>query len=301
MDHTLFYKHSGRFEAGPTVIAFVAAIVCSLVFGAIYGVLVWVVPFIYVIVFGTIGLGLAVGFISGHLGKWAKIRNTPLSIVMPLLAGFAAMYAAWAGWLYAFSDWTLLSFNPVEITRVARAIATQGAWSMFSTTPTGIWLYLIWLIEFGIVVIGAILLCAGAIAGVPFSEKTGQWAEQTYTFPPANALTPEAIAQARQELERGDFSCFALFEPSEDHDTSAHTSFLVNYVEGFEEEMFLTISSIESHYNSEGELMVKTEPIAQHMIIDAEAYQTIEDILGHDESSDAEEEPAADDEDELSL
>jgi hypothetical protein len=289
-NNELFYKHSGRFEPTGVAWSFAAMIGAGVGMGYLYGVLTWVVPFIYVVVLGTIGLGLLVGFLSTVLTIKANTRNNTLIVLGPALASLAAFYSAWAGYLFAASDWQYFFWEPVEIVSTIQRIAENGLWSMFGNTPTGLVLYSIWLVEAAIIVGLGLILGIGHINNPPFSENAGAWADQTEVLPPAKALTPETIRQVREQIKHGDLSCFGLFEPLNDGDfAGVHTSFRVAWAPGHEQEQFLTITSVMITEDEQGNVQTNNTPIANNMIIDPEARAVIDDILQSDFDPDPEE------------
>ena len=286
-DNELFYRHSGRFEPAGVAWSFAGMIGAGLALGYLYGVLVWLVPFIYLVIIGTAGLGLIVGFLSIQLTMKANTRNNTLIVLGPTLAGLAALYSAWVGYLFAASDWQFHLWNPLDIFATAGRIAETGLWSMFGNTPTGLLLYFIWLVEALIIVGLGLIMGLAWINSPPFNENAGAWAEHTEALPPAKALSDQTIRQVREQLSRGDLSCFGLFEPLEDgDDASVHTSFLVAWAPGYEHEQYLTISSITITQDQEGNVQTTNAPIASNMIIDPEARAVIDDILQSDPAGD---------------
>ncbi|MEM9111312.1 MAG: hypothetical protein AAGC72_14960 [Planctomycetota bacterium] len=278
-DNELFYKHSGRFEAGGIAWSFAAMVAVGVVLGFVYGALAWLVPSVYLVIFGCAGLGAGVGLLCAQLTIAAKTRNKELIILGPTLASFAALYAAWSGYFFAASDWVSLILNPIEIFEIAQLNAKNGMWSVFGTTPKGIMLWLIWLAEAGIILGLATFLGADKPAHLPFNENADAWADQTETLPPAKAMSNHTIKQIRQQLAAGDVSCFGLFEPLDYEDAAMHTSFRVNWAAGHEAEQFLSITSITITQDEQGNVSTKKDPIAVNMIIDPEARAVIDDIL----------------------
>ncbi|AWM33131.1 hypothetical protein [Hymenobacter nivis] len=81
-----------------------------------------------------------------------------------------------------------------------RQINETGTWSLKSTTPSGLVLWAIWLIEATIIVGGAYLMAA-AQAQEPFSEATGAWADEETLAHPVGYIAQ--TADARRAFETG--------------------------------------------------------------------------------------------------
>ena len=86
-----------------------------------------------------------------------------------------AVYCAWWTWLAALYEWDLIFLNPIDLPWIISSIASEGVWSMRAWTPTGWQLYLIWLIEAGIIVV--IACGAGLGEEIPFCEECDEWTE----------------------------------------------------------------------------------------------------------------------------
>lgn len=287
-DSELFYKHSGRFQPAGLAWSFAAMIAIGLVMGFAYGALAWVVPSVYLVIFGCAGLGLGVGWLCAQLTVAAKTRNNEFIILGPTLASLAALYAAWSGYFYAASDWSNLMLSPIDLFETARNVAKTGLWSIFSTTPKGLFLVAFWLAEAGIILGLAGFLGIDKPRHLPYNENADAWADQTEVLPPAKALSPQAIKQIRQQLAAGDLSCFGVFEPLGNDDGSTHTAFRINWAPGYEQEQFLTVTSITITMDEKDNAQTQKNPIAINMIIDPEARAVIDEILSHPPAVDPE-------------
>ena len=98
-----FYKHSGKFGVHGPLLALLAAVVAGYPLGIIYAYLIKWIPFIYLNLFITAGYGLAFGFMTMALLKFAKVRNSSIALLTGLAVGLCAAYLSWNGFLHAMA------------------------------------------------------------------------------------------------------------------------------------------------------------------------------------------------------
>ena len=83
LSSSIYYRHSGRFDAGRTLITLIAGTVVALVCGGIYAYIVRYMPIVGWITFIiTGGTGFALGSAMGKLLQWARVRNTTLGLAI---------------------------------------------------------------------------------------------------------------------------------------------------------------------------------------------------------------------------
>ncbi len=194
------YQHSGKHGRSPLLIALVALPLC-LLWSVIYAYLDVYIPIGGVFtVFLVIGYTFLLGITIGKIGMWGKCRNSARLCLMGLGVGAVSLYVAWACFLHAlFAQQAgdvpaVLDFalNPGLLWEAICAVNETGWYSIKSTTPSGIVLWLFWGVEALVVVGGSWFLADASIANELFCEACDRWCpsgDMTYHQP-----TPELLA-----------------------------------------------------------------------------------------------------------
>ena len=156
-DATVYYRHSGRFAPLSLLSMMGIAVIVGVIGGFAYGAIVYYMPIIYINALICIGLGIGVGALVRRLAIHFHIRNLPVVALTGIVAGLAAEYASFVGWLAAIVKWQVFVVDPRELLSVLQIIGEEGVWSMSKSSDpvTGLMLYSIWAIEAGTIVIGA--------------------------------------------------------------------------------------------------------------------------------------------------
>jgi len=200
----LYYRHSGAVGIVGPLFMLMLGLAAALVLGGIYGVADWYSPFIYLNFLLTCLLGLAVGIAVGLAAKWAKVRNSLITLVIAGVCGLAAVYAAWITWIAALSEFELVTFGPLDLASVIQMINAKGAWSMKNWTPTGGSLWVIWGVE-AAVIVGMAAYCPRMVLGTtPFCERCERWLDDSVTYGPLHATANHQ--QIVTDLEQGNFN-----------------------------------------------------------------------------------------------
>lgn len=202
-----YYQPSGRFSVPGVLLMLVGGLLAAVPLAFAYVYAIWYIPLIYVNFLVTLGFGLGLGWVLKRLVKLGKIRNPKLVGWLSFGVGVWAWYVQWCVYLTLLAgagetesfgsraSITHTSFepefflgalgSPVAVLGMLPKIAENGTWSIFGVGVSGIFLYLIWLIEFG-----AITLFSTTVpldqASTPFSETALEWAEKT-TLPQSAA------------------------------------------------------------------------------------------------------------------
>lgn len=117
-----------------------------------------------------------------YAGKLLKVRSTMLMRISGLTAGVAALYFAWACFIWVMArkdggdvDLFQLIQAPTVIWDIAQAIAEEGWYSIRGLTPKGAVLWAFWAIEAGVVVWACIKFSTTRIQSTAFCEDCRQW------------------------------------------------------------------------------------------------------------------------------
>ncbi|RNC87953.1 MAG: hypothetical protein ED556_01835 [Winogradskyella sp.] len=191
-----FYEPSGNFSPVSFLYFLLTSIIVLPLLALIYTYLIWYIPFVYVNLFITIGFGFAVGFaINFMVIKLGKVRNKTLATIFGVLSGLIALYFSWAVWVdlvfnvgevygtsrigiatsnIKFFQVVQLALHPKELFLIIMEINESGTWGFGSTTVSGIFLAIIWIIEALIVLVLSVLAPIGQ-STIPFCEHDNKW------------------------------------------------------------------------------------------------------------------------------
>lgn len=213
-----YYKASGRFSPLAFVTFIILALTAFPLLGLIYAYAIWYIPFIYVNFLIAAGFGFVVGLlIQKFVIRLGKVRNALLGLLFGIIGGTVALYFHWAVWVdlvlnisdtvggdgfgMAVSNIKILevftlAFNPGALFSLISEINELGTWGLAGdSSVSGTFLLIIWIIEFGIVVVLS-LITPAAGAKEPFSEVQGKWYEQDL-LPPFDFISdPSLLLQA---------------------------------------------------------------------------------------------------------
>lgn len=198
-----FYKPSGKFGLGAPILMVLGGIVAVAILAGVYALAIFYIPFIYINFFLTIGFGFACGVVVSWLGKVGKSRSPGLNLAIGFVVGLVALYAHWAIWILALSEWSVFLLNPSDLFETMRLITLEGAWGIFGWTPSGFALWAIWGIE-ALIIVGLTVLISSGSGNEVFCERCNQWAEETKLQPRQIGENAEQIVN--QLVEGGDIA-----------------------------------------------------------------------------------------------
>jgi hypothetical protein len=195
------YQHSGKIGLSPLLLL-VAGIPLLLILACIYGYINVYNPIGgYVTFLIILGYAFACGFVVNILLKYGKCRNKTLCFVSGAVGGLLSLYFAWVFFLYVlthrFTDMNVgilqIIFSPLMMWDMIASINESGWFTIKGATPSGIVLWIFWLIEAVTILFVAMLIGSFAIDDEMFCEKCGKWCDLSETkhlkIPPEIAST----------------------------------------------------------------------------------------------------------------
>jgi hypothetical protein len=268
----IYYRHSGKFGPAAPALMLLAGGATAIVGGAIYGIAIRYIPFIYVNFLLAMALGFSVGSVVYLVGRAGRARSPMLALLIGLICGFFAEYAAFVAWIAALYDWELeITFIvlPWNLVNEMLYIADVGAWSfMSSDNVSGVVLYLVWLVEAGIIMGIAAVLPYKRIAPMAFCEACSKWVEDKTTIGPFEPVSdPKAM---RRDLEQGEFAVLGSIEGA-DEEAPNFTLMELARCDACDDLHLLTISSHSVSVNKKGESQTTTTNVVRNLVIDAES------------------------------
>lgn len=270
----LYYKESGALGSmGPIYMGGLGLVSC-LALGALYGYISFYNPLIYIGILITIGFGVAMGFVVGKAALWGKVRNQKAVMAFAALIGFLGVFFSWTAWIHAGSEQMVLTFSFFEILDVMANVAEEGAWSIFGFSPTGAMLYIIWIIEAGIIIGGTFLVALGQAVGKPYCENCDKWVEsEVLTSRLDRIRKPSELVNA---LENKDFDALTSLVKVE-HNATRRSKVELLACTGCDQEHYLTVTQIDVDYDEEGKPEEKEDELIGNLIITQDEYNALKE------------------------
>ncbi len=160
--------------------------------GLVYAYLIYYIPFVYLNFLATVGLGLVMGLVALGCVRWGHVRNALVGAAIGALLGGLAVWFQWSRWMALFSEGAVDTYGLGLLWANIQIVASEGAWSIFSFTPMGAGLYIIWGIEAAIVVGIPAFLGLGATRE-PYCEECKVWLRSTSTIGPFVPLVAPSV------------------------------------------------------------------------------------------------------------
>lgn len=292
---SLYYQPSNKMPLGGALLFVLGGVAVAAVLALVYIYAIWYIPFVYINFFLCLGFGLVLGAGLMLLARAGKLRSPKGVAALAVLVGLAAVYLEWGVYLTllfnsetigagrdadtstSFSGGLLASIltNPAQMWEAIRKINETGTWSLKGATPTGVFLWLIWLLELVLIVGGAYLLAASQ-ATEPFSETANEWAdEETLAHPIGYAH--DAVA-TRAALETGQFQTLT---PHLDSDELSQFARLTLHCAPNDMNcQYLTLENVKKERDNKGKVTETKAVVVQRLAISHSAQQQLKARFG---------------------
>ncbi|MGY3088722.1 hypothetical protein ACVWYF_001762 [Hymenobacter sp. UYAg731] len=292
---SLYYQPSNKMPLGGVLLFLLGGAVAAAVLAFVYIYAIWYIPFVYINFFLCLGFGLVLGGVLMLLARAGKLRSPKGVAALAVLVGLAATYLEWTVYLTLLFNSettgtgrnadTSTSFSPrlfVDVLTHPGAmwnaigkINETGTWSLKGATPSGAFLWFVWVVELLIIIGGAYLL-ARSQADEPFSELTNEWAEEeTLAHPIAFA---QDAAQTRTALETGQFHALALHPAQSGPAPFARLK--LHRVANDPACRYLTLENVTPKVDDKGKATEATATVVQHLAISPAAYDDLKQRFG---------------------
>lgn len=280
-----YYKPSGKFAITSILFFVLLCLTAFPLLGLIYAYCIWYIPFIYVNFLIAAGFGLALGFIINHLVvNKGKVRSVMLAALFGILGGLVALYFHWAVWIDLVinagesygnsrigvtvsnidsSQVLYLILHPGELFGIMKEVNEFGTWGIKSSTVSGTFLTIIWIVEL-LIVVGASTLLSFPKAEQPFCEEENTWFEESVigVFPFINDT--ESLTR---ELEIGQSETLSKIQFAPD--TNVDHSVFTLYSSGLQES-YLSIENKTAKKDKNGELDFDSNVFIHYIAISQE-------------------------------
>ena len=273
----LYYRHSGQCTTPSLFSTLAIAVVAAVILGPIYGIIVYYMPLVYINALLTFGLGIVLGLIIKTTAMSKHIRSLPMVMLIALVAGLVAEYAAFVGWLLAVRQWSPLVVSPGQLFSDLEKVAEVGVWSFKSTTVKGGFLIGIWGIE-AIVVVGATIYFAyDEISKTPYCETCLQWLpNKTMVGPFEKVSDPVGL---RASLEQGEFGVLGNIKPlAADAGAAEFTDYELTDCPTCPDMAVVSIRNVTLVADKNGNVTPKIQAIVDRMLIDHDSCELIKQL-----------------------
>ena len=290
-----YYKPSNKMPV-PGILALLAGgIIAALVLALVYIYAVWYIPFVYINFFICLGFGLVLGAVLALLVRLGKLRSPGAVGALALLVGLVAVYLEWGVYLTLLfnsettgvgkeADTTTTFSLPLFADIIAhpgamwlamQKINETGTWTLKGSTPSGVFLAVIWVIE-AVIILGGTYLMAKAQATEPFSETSNEWAtEETLAHPLTFA---QDAAATRTALETGQFHHLTPHTGAGAEDPFARLK--LHSAPNDHNCRYLTLENVTTTIDKKGKASQSTTTVVQHLAISPAAFAELQRRFG---------------------
>lgn len=292
---SLYYQPSNKMPLGGVLSFLLGGVLAAAVLAFVYIYAIWYIPFVYINFFICLGFGLVLGGVLLLLARAGKLRSPKGVGVLAVLVGLAAIYLEWSLYLTllfnsettgtgrdadtstSFSAGLFLDVltHPGAMWNAIVKINETGTWSLKGATPSGAFLWFVWLVEL-VIILGGAYLMARSQADEPFSELTNEWAEEeTLAHPIAYA---QDAAQTRTALETGQFHALAPHVVQSGLDPFARLK--LHRVANDPACQYLTLENVTPKVDDKGKASESTATVVQHLAISTGVYDDLKQRFG---------------------
>jgi len=290
----LYYKPSGKVSPSSIIYFILASLTLIPLLALAYTYLVWYIPFIYLNILLTAGFGfgvaLSITFLVIHLGK---VRNPMVAALFAVLGGLVAMYINWAIWIdlvinagesYGNSRigitasnveltqvWDLL-LNPGLMKEFAGRINEVGTWGLRSSTVSGTFLSIIWVIEALIVIVISVFTALGR-AGQPYCEEDNKWFKDT-ALPAFNFI--DNASEMKDQLESSNPNVFSNLSLASNPSADSHSVFTIYTSE--KGQNYLSIENKRATLTKKNEIEFDEDEFVEYISISPELLEVLAQV-----------------------
>jgi hypothetical protein len=276
-----FYSHSGQFGPVGIVMMIVLGSGVGAVVGAVYGALIYWIPFVYLNFLGTILVGFAAGGMVYLGAVVGKVRNPTLCAMAGITAGCVTLWGAWVGWIYVLSadgGTGLILLRPSHLWEAMVAIGQEGVWSIgrSSSEPVkGFMLYLVWIIEAGMIVVAAAITALALLSDKPFCERCSCWANNKTKLPKLRVPQGE---NAFEGLGLGDISSILALQRGSRE--GMHVQVELLGCRTCDQTYLASVSVVVKSTDKKGKSETNTTNLVRNLRLSAEDYQALREFKG---------------------
>ena len=292
------YQPSGKFGT-LTIPLILLGMLVAAALAFVYQLLLQFIPLIYINFLVTVFSGIGLGVIGTWIVNTGHSRNRMIAILTGVVLALTALsakyyfqYQTFCNQVVEFEQEAILKEAGValdteqreqilaELKKAVREeisfvdhlnIRVDQGWNIGrrgnGAPINGVFVYLIWLIEAGILLYYAVTKPLAA-AGEPYSEKLNEWASEEEAVMNLPITNDEMVAQIQSAHSVDDLLSLPI--PKTDESTK-FALYRVNSIEGQElEDAYLSVDLIEFSVNAKGEQETTTTSLVKHAILSSD-------------------------------
>lgn len=289
-----YYRSSGIVPLGGASQTLLAGLVVGIPLGVGYSYAVVHIPFAYINVLLTLGLGAAVGAVVSKAARRGRIRNALVPPAIGFLCGLITFYVAWGADALARFGWPengdpTVFFDPRFLWSYLQVFYARGFWGLGrDENISGIPLAIVWLAEGGMIVGCAVALPWSELTNLVFCEACDRWTSSESNLVRLASSEADNIAA---RVEQGDVSVLRD-APRAGFSDADFLTVGVRWCETCTDSNYLEIERVTVTIDKNGKEKVKTTPLVDKLVISAMDVATLR-VMGQEAASRVEDVPDA--------
>ena len=281
------YQPSGKIGPLAWVIFAIEALLVLPFISILYSLLIWYIPIIYLNILVVVAFGIVMGVGTYPIVRFGKVRGKSKELMFGALLWVFGMYFQWAAYItilfglddnshaldpgsFSFSNFTFLLLHPGELWAFITDLSTFGAWEISGGTVKGTMLWVIWILEAGILLAGALVSPRGW-SKLPFSEHSNQW--YTRHKLPQRLVLHRGVAKFEEGIKNQDLSELGA-APRVDSAAAEYTE-LVVFEAPEEQDAYLAFYMRWMETDNKGNKNYKYERIGEFYHLTPEMHQAL--------------------------
>lgn len=264
-----YYRPAGTVPFVGTVLMLVLGCLGAVVFSFFYALILNYVPYDKIMFLGAMVLGCgAGGFVRGG-ALMGGVTSRAFTALVGVCCGLLACHLMWVWDIWMLFDWNLqaLNFNPLRVLDALIFFNDQGG--IWQDSPTGIWLWLLWLAE--VLMITGISVGMTLIPFRPFCHACNKWTQE---LPTKTALPRSDLSELRVNLEEERYETLDRLGQAE-IDPASHYELSLVKCPGCSDSDYLTVAEVDVAVNKKGETAVKRKEVIRHLHVPEEVVDQI--------------------------
>lgn len=281
MDNSLYYRPTGKVPFSSILVSIILGSIAGIILAASYVLLQWFIPLVYFNFLITLGFAFGLFYALNFLHKNGKIRNLTVALISVVVSAIIGYYVHWALYVSLMFNtsgsigdiWLSSSFDsegflffllhPQILFEAIDYLNEVGTFSLKSTTVSGTFLWIIWIIELLVMIVWPAILVFGGQSTKPFSEEQNSWMEPRGL----DSIFPyvEDKGKTKEDFENGNYQ--ALQNPFTEEESIQQDHFMVATVHELQGDpsQYLTLTNVKVEYDKNGEAKNKQDIILEYL------------------------------------
>lgn len=250
MNQSKYYQESGEVNPLNIVFGTILLLVLTLILGYVYALLVYYIPFIYVNLIITIGLGIGLAMSNRIVWRFIKNRSSKGRLILAVVSVLFVTYFQWTAFLDSlvfgrfpmpleYLELATWIFRPAEFFGLIGQVYENGTWGIgfMGGTISGFVLGVVWFVEIGLTALPTVSAMLD-YQSPPFSENLQKW------YPKFTLNRDfESMASKNMVEEKLDTGVLEMLKDLGEGPAMKHSKMHVYYLEG-EANQYLSIDRI---------------------------------------------------------